>query len=196
MDQRLDKQINAEIDKIGLEKLLKELTVASIYWFRHYGLNPERGIHGSLPEDIAIDAIEKVIKQEKKWKPQKTDLKFHLKNNVIKELVKNLANKKETKVSDNADVNDLPTSSESSSLDLKMDTETLQGLLEKEFENDEAATNILYGKMDGMKRREIIDEFGMKPTDYDNAMKRYKTVIKRLSKSNEAIKSLKNEARR
>jgi hypothetical protein len=63
--------------------------------------------------------------------------------------------------------------------DDEIDYENIMNFIESETKGDKFLENIFLGLNCGMKRAEIIEEFGMSPSDYDNAMRRLITIRKK-----------------
>ena len=62
--------------------------------------------------------------------------------------------------------------------DQQLDYETIMSYVENEVKGVPIVEEIFLGISDGMKRREIIQEFEMNPQDYDNGFRRLNTVLK------------------
>ena len=63
-----------------------------------------------------------------------------------------------------------------------IDYNAIKEYIEKEIQGDKDAENIFLGLYTfGMKRREIIQEFKMADSEYNNGMRRLTTVINRAS---------------
>lgn len=177
MNQKeLNNLINQQIDKIGIERLFNELIQSASYWAQYYGFDPNKSIEGHSLADIASKALEKVVLQEWKWKPELSNLKTYLKNQVIKGLFRNLKVKGKIEVQGEID-------SETSGIFEEQVTEDMDNAIyldyiEKYFEDDNDVMNILLGKMEGYKRKEIIEEFNMTDSRYNSAIKRFGNKIK------------------
>ena len=174
--QELLKRVNTSIDEVGLEKLLMELSFSASFWARYYGFDPTKGIEGMSMMDIACQSLELVLTQRWSWDPERSNLKTYLKNNVIKGIFRNIKVKGRIELT-SEDIDELNALAPDEFINESLDVDKIIGELESYFDGDELAFNILLGKIEGLKRRDIIKEFSMSDSEYDNAMKRYKTKI-------------------
>lgn len=163
-------------------------------WFR--GGDTTTFLMGKEIKDYVFEAIGKYIESPEKYDPAKGDFLNYLKYNIIRSLVSNDLAKNENKETDDVFVNpfDNDDGDENSSyLDRLLpftealfsddiDFATIKEFIETNIQGDEQVENIFLGIYSyGMKRREVIEEFNMAESDYDNGMRRLKTILSRTS---------------
>lgn len=164
-------------------------------WFR--GGDATFLFQGKEDKDYAMDAIEKYINEPEKFDPLKGDLLSYLKFNLIRSQIGNDLRRMENKTT--IDVYGYQEELESSDDDNgtyvdrilpfimpffedNFDYNLIKEYIEKRIAGDTIAENILLGYSESMKRREIIEEFGMSTNEYDNGVRRLNTAIE-LAKS-------------
>jgi hypothetical protein len=161
-------------------------------WFR--GGKTTSFLMGKEAEDYTLAAIGKYLEEPDKYDPSKGELLDYLKYNLVRSLVANDLRKQENKLTDDVfavrnDDDDEDNSSPYLDRVLPhiealfpddMDYEAVKSYIEAEIKDDGDVENIFLGIYSyGMKRREIIKEFGMEAKAYDNGMRRLTTVLDR-----------------
>ena len=161
-------------------------------WFR----SDDTGtfLMGKKVEDYVYEAIGRLIASPEKFDPSKGDLLNYLKYNLIRSLVSNDLNLIEnTHTLDvyardhesDGDENALPYSERllpytSALFPDDIDYDAIKVYMEKEIQDDTDVENLFLGIYSyDMKRREIIEEFNITGAAYDNAMRRFTTILKR-----------------
>jgi len=175
-----------------LPGIIKELTYYSSYRFRMWKLLDERGVVGFSPEEIAIEAIKKVMTGEWNWDPDKKELIPYLKSFVIKGLVANLATKKEVQLSVNDEDAIDNAGSRFPSLDEDLNSKQILEVIQNHIEGDEHVEYVFLGLYEDFKRSDTCKEFNLTPQEYDNANKRLKRKLKELEDEG-AFKSIKEQ---
>lgn len=182
------------------EEMILRLTAFALSWAKGRGWF--RGeettvfLEGKKAEDYAMAAICKFLEEPAKYNAQKGGLLDYLKYNVVRSFIANDIRKKENITTDDIfardeddDVDDASPYSErvmpytAALFPDDIDYATIKNYVEAEIQSDADAQNILLGIYTmGMERREIIEEFDMTPSAYDNGMRRLKTVLNRAAK--------------
>jgi hypothetical protein len=171
------------------DQLLKHYT-----WFR--GKKTDSFLMGKQPHDYAIDAIEKYLIDPEKYDSTKRSLAGYLKKHILRHVVFNDAVSLENKTSKQApftnpdrsdeDFVDLLLKHPDAGLDSEMDFDKIMAEIEAGVKDDPMASLIFEGTgRNGLKRRQIIEENNITDIDYDNGMKRLKTVLKQVIKKYE-----------
>lgn len=158
----------------------KDLTLCAANWLSFWGLQKEKGIRGYSPQDIAMQAIEKVYHGELDWKPEKGNLIFFIKSHAIKGIVSNLAARSEVKTNNNEEVSNLHVLSGTVSVDQTLDVNMIYNYAKQKLKGDEKALQVLEGRFELYSRAEIIEVFDMTTKEYDNAVKRLATQMRKL----------------
>ncbi len=161
------------------EQIIKEVTVYAIFQFRYWGLVTKDRLKGYTPEEVVMEAIEKVYSGEWQWKPEKSALIPYLKYHVVKGLVANLARNKQVNLNASVDVDSLNVASEAASAAEEMNARQVLDYLKDKITDAESMI-VFDGLMEGVKRREICAEQGWEGNIYDNALKRLHNMLKHL----------------
>lgn len=165
------------------------------HWFR--GDKTTSFLMGKEVEDYVFEAIRKYLEEPNKFDSSKGDLLDYLKFNLIRSLVSNDLVKSENKRTDDLFVKALERDDENEAasnyyerllpftealFDDEIDYDLVKEYISKEIQKDLPAENIFLGIYTfGLKRREIIEEFQMSENEFDNGMRRLKTIITRAS---------------
>lgn len=159
-------------------------------WFR--GKNAESSIGGKQPHDYAADVIEMYLLAPEKYDSSKMSLVGYLKKHILRRAVFNDAVSSENRTTkklpspgkdDDNDQSliDLLFSRSDSTFDQVMDFDKIMAEIEEGVKEDRIASLIFEGTgRDGLKRREIMEQKCISDTDYDNGMKRLKTVLRQV----------------
>lgn len=163
-------------------------------WFR--GSKTETFLRGKTAEDYVYEAIEKYLGEPGKFDPTRGDLIGYLKYNLVRTAIGNDVRKAENSLTQ--EISDYHRGDEDDEglsyleriapfttalFDDDIDYASIKSHIENEIKGDEEAESVLLGVYTmGLKRREIIEEFGLASTAYDNAMRRLNTVIARAAK--------------
>jgi hypothetical protein len=181
-------------DKIYLQLFTYARQLLKVHhWFR--GPNCESTIAGKEAHDYVIDAIEKYLKEPEKFDPTRgRSLLNYLKLHIIKQSISNDSKSLENRTSSNTDqfkggedddenfvVSVLPhfEAHFGDEIDLKQ----ILNKVSLEVRKDAILSKIFDGASKNvMKRREIIKEYDLSETEYDNGFKRLTTILKRIAK--------------
>lgn len=159
-------------------------------WFRGGGI--DFFLKGKEMRDYVYGAIEKYLRNPDKYDQTKGDLYNYLCWNLIRSLVSNDVTSEENKTSrdyfnitshdpdgdDTPYIDRIAPAIEPMFTD-DLDYERIHQYIETQIEGDTIVEEIFLGiYSNGMKRREIIKEFGMSSSDYDNGHRRLETVIR------------------
>lgn len=163
-------------------------------WFR--GGSTDTFLKGKEVKDYVYEAIGRYLKNPEKYHPSRGNLIDYLKYNILRTLVGNDLRSEENKVSvdvfkySNEDgLNDEGTPYFDSLLPCieplfadDIDFITIKEFIEKEISGETVLEEIFLGLYTmGMKRREIIKEFGMSDKEYNNGNRRLETILNRAS---------------
>lgn len=189
-----------EINVINWEEIIlslqsyTRLLVSNKKWFR--GGKTKTFLAGKEIEDYIYEAIAKFLQNPEKFDSSKGTLINYLKYNIIRSLVSNDLASSENQTSkdiytivDKMDKEDENSNSYLDSIlpyaevyfDQEIDYNEIMASIENKVKGDKILEEIFLGYCcDGSKRREVIEEFGMSENDYDNGMRRLKTILKEI----------------
>lgn len=168
--------------------------VKNLSWFRG---QTDSFLKGKQVEDYVCEAIEKYLAAPEKFNPDKgRSLTNYLKLHIIRTLVFNDVKSVENQNTSDVLSHTWDSDDESAELyfekilpgvastfDENIDYKKVMGEIMEELENDEMAKLIFNEvRVNGMARREFIKEHQVSEKDFDNAMKRLKTVLKNIAK--------------
>lgn len=170
------------------------LLVSNKKWFR--GEKTKTFLAGKEIEDYIYEAIAKYLQYPEKFDSSKGTLTNYLKYNIIRSLVSNDLVSSENRLSkdiytimDKMEREDENSSSYLDSIlpyaevyfDQEIDYNEIMVSIENKVKGDKILEEIFLGYCcDNSKRREVIEEFGMSENDYDNGMRRLKTIFKEI----------------
>jgi len=160
-------------------------------WFR--GSDSGTYISGKEIDDYVFEAIGRYLKNPEKFDPSKRTLVEYLKKHIIRTLVNNDLVSSENQTStdllafepENEDDEgtdnfiDAILPNVVAFYDDEIDYTEIMNFIESEAKGDEFVENIFLGLNCDMKRADIIDEFKMTISDYDNGMRRLITIRKK-----------------
>ena len=183
--------INWEEIILGLQSYTR-LLVSNKKWFR--GGKTKTFLAGKEIEDYIYEAIAKYLQNHEKFDSSKGTLINYLKYNIIRSLVSNDLVSSENQTSkdiytivDKMDSEDENSNSYLDSIlpyaevyfDQEIDYNEIMASIENKVKGDKILEEIFLGYCcENSKRREVIDEFGMSENEYDNGMRRLKTILK------------------
>ena len=155
-------------------------------WYRS---KSDSFISGKQVHDYVMDAIEKYLTEPHKFDPKKGKLIQYLTCNLIRSMVSNDVRSEENRTSTDLatghrdeetgkSYQDALTPLVEAFFDEEVDYHTIISHIETSLEGDEITKEIFLGIVAGLKRSEIIEEFKMKEKEFDNGMRRLKTVQK------------------
>lgn len=174
---------------VQLAAFTRSLTKKSS-WFR--GQDTTSFIGGKEIMDYVLEAVALFLEHPEKYDRELGSLIDYLKYNLIRGLVSNDVAKKEnqtTVVISTQSKDDDGEDTTTPYLDRiapivqalfaeDIDYAAYKAYIESEISGDTYAENIMLGLyIRGMKRREIIEEFNMTESEYDNGVRRLNTVI-------------------
>jgi hypothetical protein len=155
-------------------------------------------IKGKEVDDYVYEAIEKYLGNKEKHDPQKGSLLDYLKYGVIRSLVSNdlvssenrtsrdvfaHSNNLEDDENDNGSYLDSILPYAEAYFDMEIDYKGIMNYVQGEIKGDEILEEIFLGIcLNGLKRREVIEEFNLSEKDFDNGMRRLKTILSRTAK--------------
>jgi len=161
-------------------------------WFR--GKYTTSLLKGKEIDDYVYGAIEKYLRYPEKHDPSKGTLIDYLKYNLVRSMVSNDLVSAENRTSqdiltfaevnaqndeDNGNYIDSILPHAEVYFDQEIDYNVIMSSIETEVKGDKILEEIFLGVCSfNLKRREIIEEFGMKENDFDNGMRRLKTILK------------------
>jgi hypothetical protein len=163
-------------------------------WFR--GGDTANFLAGKQVEDYVYEAITRYLEDKSKYKRNKGSLTAYLKLNVIRSMVANDLRKSENKLTDDVfgsffsggedEINDLSYEdiilpyTEPLFVD-DADYHNVKDYIKEQIKGDTIAENVFLGYEYSLKRREIIEEFEMSDSEYDNGFRRLKTALSNAS---------------
>jgi hypothetical protein len=167
----------------GYAKLLLETR----HWFRRPGAYSY--LKGKEAGDYVMEAVAKYLEHPEKFDASKRSLVGYLKEHIIRSLISNDATSSEnqTNIDPAADelegLDALETTffssvlpQHASDIEEMIDFKQIICYIVAELKDDDIAQNILLGRVEGLERRDIAEEFGMTAHQYDNGMRRLLTV--------------------
>lgn len=153
---------------------------------------------GKEVDDYVYEAIGKYLGNKEKHDPNKGSLVDYLKYNVVRSLVSNdLVSSENTTSKDvlvhsyNFEDDENDNSSYLDSIlpyteayfDQEIDYSLIMKYVQGEINGDEIAEEIFLGIcLNGLKRREVIEEFRISEKEFDNGMRRLKTILNKAAK--------------
>jgi len=158
-------------------------------WFR--GERADSFSSGKQVEDYVFEGIARHLQYPEKYDPLKGTLVDYLKYNIIRTLVGNDAKSKENqtlkslssfqRISDDGEtvsyIDALLPFAEAY-FDDEIDCRNILSEVEQLVKADPIVENIYIGICCGLKRRDVIQEFHIEEKDYDNGVRRLKTILK------------------
>jgi DNA-directed RNA polymerase specialized sigma24 family protein len=164
-------------------------------WFRKD--KTDSYLKGKQAHDYVAEAIEKYLRSPEKYDPSSgRSLVTYLKWHIIRSSVGNDVRSPENKTSstllsdaDQDDDNDLFSNIEAflpfvkASFDENVDYKKILKEIENELQDDEM-TKLIFEEIrcNGMDRRDVIKKYELSSNDFDNGMKRMKTVLRKIAK--------------
>jgi hypothetical protein len=155
-------------------------------------------LKGKEVDDYVYEAIEKYLKNPEKYDPDKGSLVDYLNYNIIRSLVnndlvssENITSKDVLAYSVNLEVDEDDTGSYLDRIlphveayfDQEIDCTEVLNFIEQEAKGDKIVEEIVLGIcFNGLKRRDVIEEFNMPEKEFDNGMRRLKTILNRAVK--------------
>jgi hypothetical protein len=179
------------IDEVNWEDLLPKLlayasyTINGLTWFRSKELNSY--LKGKQLEDYVYEAINEILLNPAKFDPTKgMSFETYLKKYVLRHLIFNDNNSKEQKSTRDFILKNEEEGTLSETLlpyieatfDEQIDFDEVMRFITERVGEDKIVEEIFMGVSENMKRREIIAEFGMNPSEYNNGIRRLDTILK------------------
>jgi hypothetical protein len=161
----------------------------SQYWFR--GKGTDSFFKGKQPHDYTQDAIEKYWLEPEKFDPTQMSLLGYLKKHILRRAVGNDSKRLENRFSsdifkkqyrnnndDNEYLDDiLPF--QQAIFDQQMDLDLIMDFIADQIKHDTILVKVFHGHCrDRLERREVIQEYKLSDTEYDNGFRRLKTILK------------------
>ena len=163
------------------------------YWFS--GKKTSFFLKGKEAHDYVSEAIERYLRNPEKFDKSRGNLVNYLKLNLIRSMVSNDFESYENKNVQNI-LGSNPFKYEDNNsnyldsilphldeyFDEQLDYDKIMTLIEKEIKDDGIVEEIFIGICcEGLKRSEIIEEFGMSENDYDNGYRRLRTIMNKVA---------------
>jgi len=162
-------------------RIIKELTLYANLRLKFWGLLKNRNLKGLEAKDIALKAIEAVLKGDWKWNSTKSDLLTYLKYHVVKGLVANLARNTEV-VSMIANPQELLEEHDEYNQEDELNSSMVMQEIRESVKGDELLIVLVDELSSGMKRAEICEVHQISTEAYDNALRRLRTKLLQLQK--------------
>jgi len=176
----MEEQTIEDLNNQNWERIILELINYTVNLYRRWNLGFDRAIKGYNPEEIVMEGIKKVYTNEWKWNP-KMELMPFLRIN-IRGMVFNLAvNKKENKLSTLYDISEYNNIVESTyTIEDELSAKSKIEYFYNKIKGNEIEEKIFKGWIEGLKKREICDQYKIDETTYKNAYKRLKNKLLKL----------------
>lgn len=164
------------------EYIIKDLTYYAYSRFNFWNLLYEKGIQGYSPEDIAQMAISGVLTGKWNWDPKQADLLNYLKFHVVRGMVANLARKKEIKLSDTTDIQELDNYGEFS-MEEDLNAAQVLEMIKERLDKDNSLYELFLLVYEGAKRKDICEEMNISYGEYNNLIRKLKLRIEKMDKN-------------
>lgn len=185
-------------DEIEWEKVIVELHAYTLSltksrgWFR--GLKTRNFIGGKQVEDYVFEAIGRYLKNPQLHDPTKSSLIKFLKYYVIRSLISNDLVSAENRTSTSMSIFDSNDDEENYEerhqaaieglFDEEIDYNNIMSQIRESVSHDKLLECIFIGFVDeNLKRREIIETYNISSAEYDNGMRRLKTILKSVARN-------------
>ncbi|MGB3870861.1 MAG: hypothetical protein WA937_15505 [Flavobacteriales bacterium] len=165
-------QILAVLTDAALPRILKELTLCAEYELRLKNDQGETRQLGLTGEDIAHDALEKVLTGKWKWNPERAPLLPYLKTQVIPGLVSNLVGRMEIQLGSSVEADNTANPLNSSTPIDELYAKEVLIRIANHIAGDEQVEQVFKARGDGLTRSEACKAYHLPTKDYDNATKR------------------------
>ncbi len=171
-----NKKLRALLDEQDWGYIAKALTLHAFYRFKVWNLPIEKGVKGFSPQEIALEAISLVYAEEWKWDPEKSDILTYLKFHVVNGLVANLARSKEVLLMSSSlnyekqgdyDIED------------ELSVELFIHSVKSSLKDDKLGLDVLECLLKGMERKDICEYLKVELRDYDNAVRRVRSKVRK-----------------
>ncbi|MBO0953229.1 hypothetical protein [Fibrella forsythiae] len=167
---------------IFTDKLLKNRM-----WYKK--LDDSSFIKGKQVHDYVSEGIERYMFNPEKYKPELGSIQDFIKFHIIRNLVRTDVVSSENTETLDIYYNSSEDESDSNYIESlfpylenyfgdKIDYETVTNHINSEIEGNTILEEIFLGITSDLKRGDIIEQFNMSEAEYDNGMRRLKTVLK------------------
>jgi hypothetical protein len=161
------------------------------------GSSSDSYLKGKEADDYVLETIHMFIENPEKYNPTKGSLIKFLKYYLARNIVGKDFRSKENKVSQ--EFNEFTIDEDDSSIisyeesvyiaiyeffEDQLDFKKIVDDLINEIGSDILAENVLFGLINGYKPREVMSEFNMTDNEYNNALRRLKTIQKSIALKN------------
>lgn len=184
-------------DEIEWEKVIVELHAYTLSltksrgWFR--GSKTQNFIGGKQFEDYTFEAIGRYLKNPQLYDPTKGSLVKFLKYYIIRSLISNDLISAENRTSASISIFDSDDNEENYEercqavveglFDEEIDYCDILSQIRESVSHDKLLECIFTASIDeNLKRREIIEVYNISSNDYDNGMRRLKTILKNVAR--------------
>lgn len=193
---------NFDLNNINWEEIIPILhtftdrLIKAKKWFR--GANSDSYIAGKEVKDYVYEAIARFLEEPDKFRPEDGSFIKYLKFNLVRSLVGADIKKMENRLTSNVvqiyaeySENEESTNAYEESIgqytealfDDEIDFKAIMVEVEGMIAEDSLLENIYLGvKVMNLKRREVINEFGISEKDYDNGIRRLDTILNKVAK--------------
>ena len=181
-----------ETDAAEVAKLIPELfafvksALSKIAWTR--GSKTTAFLKGKQIDDYVSEGIARYLEHPHKFDPTKGTLKNYLQYNIIQSLISNDARSVENRnavhpiLKEGEDEFELAsTLSVETMIDDQLDCDLIIREIRKEINEDSDVYVVFEGLLEGCKRSNIIEEYGLTEAAFDNAKKRLTTIRKKVA---------------
>lgn len=159
-------------DQICFKLVLKHLYVASVKYFRSWGLNTIDGVNGIAPKDVVSKIIEGVFNPDFKFDPSRGSLYNYLNNCLLRGDIANLAKSKSVRSRVEYDEGTDYDLNKSITFEDENRAQFMLNEIAKCLGNNLLAFAIVMAQYDGLKRREIMEQERINEAEYAAAYRR------------------------
>ena len=158
-------------------------------WFRGKGTDSYH--QGKQPHDYVQDAIFKYLSEPEKFDPSLRSLEGYLKKHIIRQAIGNDSKTVENRVSSDIFKNQYEESGTGNDLlddilpfqhalfDKQMDIAQIMHYMSEKIKENPLLVKLFHGHCrDLLQRREVIREYHLSETEYDNGIRRLNTILK------------------
>lgn len=171
-------------DKSAFNLVCKHLNIASIDFFRSWGLNTIEGVHGTTPKDVVSQVIMGVFEPRFKFDPSRGNFYKYLKLSQLRGKIANLAESKPAKSrvtyyeGEDYDLNDSITFEDENRAEFMLNS------IAECLENNVLAYAIVLAQYEGLKRKEIMDQEKINESEYAAAYRKVSKCREVMSRKN------------
>ena len=170
------------LDKHNWGESILKLTAYAVYL---YGLKTVRLPKGLEPEDLVMDAIEKVYKGIRKWDPEADPDLHQFLMSVVKSILSNETRSADNRVQTGRDYGEAEQQLVSGSAEEELYAKELDQQISAAMRGDPELCLVYKALKDGFRPGEIAEEYALEISTVRNAQKRLSRLVYRVIHSPE-----------